>query len=114
MNTVKGSIRALHDHVIITDMEFEELRTSTGVIIPSQNGKSEGIMPRWGKVYAVGPEQKDVKIGEWIMVEHGRWTRGVTLEDDNGVQTVVRRVDIDAIMLQTDEKPVDSFNPKFL
>lgn len=113
MNTVKGNIRALHDHVIVTDMEFEELRTSTGVIIPSQNGKSEGIMPRWGKVYAVGPEQQDVKVGDWILVEHGRWTRGITLENDDGVQTVVRRVDIEAILLQSDERPNDVFNPKF-
>lgn len=109
MLTTKGSLKPIRDHVLITDMEFDEVRTTTGIFIPSQNGKSSGIKPRWGKVYAVGPEQQDIKVGEWILVEHGRWTRGVTLETDTGDQYVVRRVDNDAVMLIADEKPNDIF-----
>ena len=68
-------IRALHDDVIITEMNFDEIKTSSGIVLRSDNGKSHGVRPRWGKVYAIGPDQTDVKIGQWILVEHGRWTR---------------------------------------
>jgi co-chaperonin GroES (HSP10) len=104
---VKGKIIPLHDNVIVTDMNFDEQRTSSGIIIRSDDGKSEGVKPRWCRVWAVGPEQKDVKVGDWILVEHGRWTRGVTYEDNNGEEIVIRRVEVKSIMMSSDEKPND-------
>jgi len=112
IGVVKGKLRPIRNHVLVCDMEFEATVTSSGIYIPSQNGKTEGIKPRWGRVYAVGPEQLDVKVGEWIYVEHGRWTRGAIVEDDAGNELVVRRVDNDAIMLQADEPPNDVYIPK--
>jgi hypothetical protein len=57
-------------------------------------------------VYAVGPEQHNVKVGTWICVEHGRWTRGIDIEDEHGKQTL-RRVDPKDIMMESDEMPAD-------
>ena len=37
-----------------------------------------GIRPRWAEVYAVGPEQTDVKVGDWVLMDHGRWSEGQT------------------------------------
>lgn len=107
MNTIKGKLKPLNDNVLVSDMNFEEQKTASGIIIKSDDGKSEGVRPRWGKVWAIGPEQKDVKLGEWILVEHGRWTRGVTVEDDNGNEIVVRRVEVKSIMLSADTPPSD-------
>ena len=76
------NIRALRDHVIVTDMQFKGRQLSSGIILPSDNGKAAGIRPRWGLVYRVGPEQHDVRPGQWICVAHGRWTRGLEIEDD--------------------------------
>jgi co-chaperonin GroES (HSP10) len=112
LGAVKGKVRPIRDHVLVSEMEFDAITTQSGIYIPSQNGKVEGIKPRWGKVYAVGPEQQDVKVGEWIYVEHGRWTRGVTLQDDEGNEVVIRRVDNDAILLQAEEPPKDVYIPK--
>lgn len=112
IGVVKGTVKPIRDHVLIRDMEFDAVTTAGGIYIPSQNGKVEGIKPRWGKVYAIGPEQKDVKVGEWIYVEHGRWTRGITLEDADGNEIIIRRVDNDAILLQADEPPKDVYIPK--
>lgn len=109
---VEGKIRAIRDHVLITDMEFDEIRTESGIFIPSQDGKDTGIRPRWGRVYAVGPEQEDVKVGEWIYVEHGRWTRGIKIKDENGEELVIRRVDNDNILLHAEEKPKDIYMAK--
>lgn len=97
---------ALHDWVVVTDMNFDSRVTSSGIILHSDNAKSEGIRPRWGRVYAVGPEQQGVKPGQWICVSHGRWTRGVEIEDSTGVHTL-RRVDNDEILLVSDQMPTD-------
>lgn len=100
------SFTALADHVIVEDMNFESRTLASGIILHSDNAKSEGIRPRWGRVYAVGPEQQEIRVGQWICVEHGRWTRGVKIEDPTGEHTI-RRVDINAIMLVSDEQPCD-------
>ena len=68
-------LEPLRDAVIVTDMEFDQRITQAGLILPSDNGTSLGIRPRWGRVYAVGPEQKDVTVGQWICIAHGRWTQ---------------------------------------
>jgi hypothetical protein len=47
-----------------------------------------------------------VRPGQWILVAHGRWTRGIEIEDDTGVHTI-RRVDADDILLMSDEQPSD-------
>lgn len=109
---VKGKLRPIRDHVLISDMEFDELKTESGIVIPSQDGKDTGIRPRWGRVYAVGPEQEDVKVGQWIYVEHGRWTRGIKIQDDSGDELIIRRVDNNNILLQSDEKPTDIYIAK--
>ena len=36
----------LKDFVLVTDMNFKERVTSTGIVIPSDNGKTHGIRPR--------------------------------------------------------------------
>ena len=68
----------------------------------NDNGKGTGIRPRWGQVYAVGPEQKDVQLGQWVCVAHGRWTRGIEVEDETGKKTL-RRVDPKDVMLISDQ-----------
>ena len=97
-------LRALNDNVIVTDMQFHGRQLSSGIILSSDNGKSAGIRPRWGQVYAVGPDQKDVRPGQWICVAHGRWTRGLDIQDTDGPKTI-RRVDPQDILLVSDEHP---------
>ena len=75
------TIKPLNDHVIVSDMNFGERRTSGGLFLLNDDARSAGIRPRWARVYAVGPDQQDVQVGQWILVAHGRWTRGVKIED---------------------------------
>jgi co-chaperonin GroES (HSP10) len=102
---VIGKIIPIRDHILVTEMDFGERVSKGGIYIPSDDGKTEGVRHRWGRVWAIGPEQKDVKVGEWILLEHGRWTRGITVVDENGEDITVRRADNKAILLITDEKP---------
>ena len=108
MNKVAGKLIPLRDKVLVSDMNFDSQKTISGIIIPSDNGKVRGIHPRWAKVYAVGEEQRDVKVGEWVLIEHGRWTRGITYEQENGEEVELRMVDNAAILMSADEPPSDA------
>ena len=98
------SFRALQNYVIVTDMNFKEKISYGGIIIPNSDGKLEGVHARWGKVYAVGPRQQDVRPGQYVLVKHGRWTRGTLIEDQEGEKTI-RRID-DADILMVSDEPV--------
>ena len=100
----RETFRALRDDVIVEEMAFKERKLQSGIILLDDDGKGHGIRPRWGKVYAIGPEQTDVTVGQWIMVAHGRWTRGVKIADGNG-ETVIRKVDNADILLVSDDDP---------
>jgi co-chaperonin GroES (HSP10) len=102
----RDQLQPLKDSVIVSDMVFDARITTSGIILPNDNGKSTGIRPRWGQVYAVGPAQQDVTPGQWICIEHGRWTRGIDVEDESGKITL-RRVDPKDIMMISDEQPND-------
>ena len=69
------------------------------------DNREEGIRPRWMQVYSVGPEVKDVKEGQWVMVEHGRWTHGMIMRDDNNEEFTVWGAEEESILLVADEEP---------
>ena len=101
------SLRPLKDTVLVTDMVFKERKLNSGLILLNDNGTTAGIRPRWGRIYAVGPDQKDYSVGDWICVAHGRWTRGVEIEDTAGTVITIRKVDPKDILLISDEQPSD-------
>jgi co-chaperonin GroES (HSP10) len=103
---VKGKIVPLKANVLVTGMDFDMQKTKAGLFIPTDNGKTTGIYPRWGKVWAVGPDQTDIKVGEWVLVEHGRWTRTIEYEEGNEI-VELRMVDVNCILACADEKPSD-------
>jgi co-chaperonin GroES (HSP10) len=107
MVNVSGKLRPIKDNVVVTDIEFGEEKTKGGIILLSDDGKNTGIHPRWGKVYAVGDVQQDVQIGDWILIEHGRWSRGINHEDENGNEVVIYFVDTKSIMMVSDTRPED-------
>lgn len=102
-------LKPLHQDVIVTDMNFDVRISNGGIILLNDNGTGSGIRPRWGRVYAVGKDQQNVKVGQWICVAHGRWTRGIDIEDESGKRTI-RKIDPDDILLISDgnECPQDS------
>jgi len=101
-----NGIRALNDHVLVADMNFKERKLSSGIYLLNDDGRGAGIRPRWAQVYATGPDQQDIQVGQWILVAHGRWTRGVKIEDTTG-EVVIRRIDHNDILLVSDEEPSD-------
>ena len=105
LNAIKGDLRAIGNRVLVRDMYFGEQKTASGLILRDDDGTTRGIYPRWGRVYSKGPDNTDdYNEGDWILVEHGRWTRGVNLEK-NGESIEVRMVEAESILAYSDEKP---------
>jgi len=108
MSKVTGKLKPLRNNILVTDMNFSERVSAGGIVLLSDDGKSEGVRHRWGRVWAIGPEQEDVKVGDWILLEHGRWSRGVTVVEEDGTEVVIRRADPNAVLAVTDEEPGDN------
>ena len=102
--TVDYDITPLKKRVLVSDMHFGETKTKGGIILTDDDGSEGGIHPRWGKVYAIGDQQEDVTVGQWVMVSHGRWSRGFKIKKD-GVELEVRMIDENDILLVSDEEP---------
>jgi co-chaperonin GroES (HSP10) len=116
INPIKiSSIKAIRSDVIVYDMDTGERKTKGGILLRNDDGQTHGIRARWAKVYCVGPEQKDVKPGQWILIEHGRWTRQMAIEDQDGVKKI-QKVDIKGMLAVSDEMPnlEDQFIPDSL
>ena len=103
-NKIKGII-PLHNHVIVIDMNFSGRTLSSGIMLLADDGKTDGIRPRWAQVYAIGPDQTDVTVGQWVLIEHGRWTRGVEVEIA-GQELTLHRADPDCLLMVSDDEPV--------
>lgn len=101
---ITGEIKPLHDSVIVTDMDFAGRQLQSGVILLGDDGKTDGIRPRWARVYAVGPEQRSVCVGQWCLIEHGRWSRGLKIVK-GGEEIIIRRADPNAIIFVSDDEP---------
>ena len=97
---VEGIFKPLRDGILVRNMDFGERKTASGLIVLSDDGKVGGIHPRWGEVIAVGNEQLDVQVGQYVMVAHGRWSRGFELNGET-----VRTVDPKDVLGIQDEQP---------
>ena len=107
INTIKAEgLEAVGNRVLVVNMYFGEQKTKSGIIITSDDGKERGIYPRWGQVYHKGPDNNDdYNVGDWILVEHGRWTRGVKVEIENNEELEIRMVEAESILAYSDTKP---------
>jgi co-chaperonin GroES (HSP10) len=101
-------IRALPKDVLVINMDMGEMKTASGIVIQSDDGKAHGVKPRWAQVYRVGSEVTDISIGQWVLVEHGRWTRKIKIDDGDGVKEF-QKVETHSIMLVSDERPNDAY-----
>jgi co-chaperonin GroES (HSP10) len=106
MTIFKGKLTPVLDRVIVTGMHFGEQKTASGIIIRDDDGTTRGIYPRWAKVHAKGNKNVDeYQIGDWVLVEHGRWTRGVKIDEGTGSPIEVRMVEAESILGWQSEDP---------
>lgn len=107
ISPVEGQAVAVGDRIIVSDMNFGEQVTASGLVLTSDDGKTRGIYPRWGRVYSKGPQNKDpYQVGDWILVEHARWSRAYRVKN-NDAEMELRTVDPKGVIGYSDVKPSD-------
>tara|TARA_B100001057_G_scaffold491080_1_gene580590 strand:+ start:3179 stop:3535 length:357 start_codon:yes stop_codon:yes gene_type:complete len=109
MHVTKGKVRPLRNKILVKSID-QGMRTSKGgIILPSADKVEDGgsgIRPRWAEVYAVGSEIDWLQPGDYVLMEHGRWTKGVQIEDD-GEEFDLRVADPEGILGKSDARPDD-------
>ena len=106
MKSFEGTAEPVGTRVLIKNMHFGEQKTASGLVIVDDDGTTRGIYPRWGQVHSKGPRNNDIyDVGDWILIEHGRWTRAMKLETEDGEELEVRMVDAECILAMAEEKP---------
>jgi co-chaperonin GroES (HSP10) len=71
--------------------------TSSGILISAADQNQSGVA-RWAKVTHIGEQVEDVKVGEYILLEPGRWTSGFYVDGQRYWKT-----DVDQILATSDE-----------
>ncbi len=105
----KMQLRPLSRDILVHGMDMGEQVTATGIVITSDDGKAHGVKPRWAQVYKKGTDcDLDVEPGQWVLIEHGRWTRKIKIDDGHSVKEV-QKVELSAVLAVSDEKPNDLY-----
>jgi len=95
--------------VLVTNIEQGSKMTRGGIIVLDDDGKERGIRERWAQVWAKHPDVDDLEIGDWVLIKHGRWSRGIDITDGDGRALTIRKVDYpDAVLLTSVENPLDA------
>jgi hypothetical protein len=73
------------------------------VLVADKDMDESGIKPRWFEIYSVGEDVDFCKEGDYVLVAHGRWSRGV----DIGPDEMVWLLDNKDCLAISDERPED-------
>jgi hypothetical protein len=103
---MQNNFNALSNKVIgIMVDNFGIRKTANGLIINEIDGAENSIRPRWFKVTHVGPEQNAVQVNDYVLVSHGRWSRGFFI--DKEASQKYYHLDEKEILIKTETKPKD-------
>lgn len=97
------NIKPLPGIVLVHNMKRGERQLASGIILRNDDGKEHGVRNRWAQVYAVGEGVHDIKANEWVLIAHGRWSRGIKVNKE----LELFRVENESILLVSDEEPDD-------
>jgi co-chaperonin GroES (HSP10) len=105
----KIKVRPLSKDLLVINMDMGEQTTKGGIVVLSDDGKAHGVKPRWAQVYKVGNScEIDVKEGQWVLIEHGRWTRKIKIDDGDG-EKEFQKVEVKSVIAVVDQRPNDFY-----
>jgi co-chaperonin GroES (HSP10) len=105
----KMKVRPLSKDLLVINMDMGEMKSAGGIVIQSDDGKAHGVKPRWAQVYKVGTDcEIDVEEGQWVLIEHGRWTRKIKIDDGQG-EKEFQKVEVKSVIAVTNERPNDFY-----
>jgi len=96
-------IEAINNNIIFTFVEdVTQTRfvnsSEAGFIISSLDG-NQTLYPRWGKVISAGPDVTEIKDGDYILIEPGKWTTAYYVDK----VTRIWKTDADCVIAVSDE-----------
>lgn len=97
----------MRDKVLVHNMSRGERKIGS-IVVRDDDGKTFGIRPRWAQVYAVGEDITEVAHGQWVLIEHGRWTRTLSIQEPGMEKPLnIWAIDRFGIIAVTDDQPQD-------
>ena len=82
----------LKDRVLADEIDHGN-KVVNGIILTDDNMKERGIRPRWCRIYDVGENIKDIKPGQYVLMEHTRWTIPVKITNEKNEEVDLRLLD---------------------
>lgn len=101
-------LKPLRDKIIARMIEVvgAERTTKGGVILTEKDMDESAIRPRWFKVTHTGPEQEEITVGQYILVAHGRWSRGIDMEGTHKEEDKLFLIDNEEILGYSNDNPI--------
>lgn len=95
-------VKALRGKVIARLLEDpnKDRVTKGGIITLADNSTEDGIRARWFQTISVGDEVDDIHEDQYILVNHGRWTRAMEVDGEK-----VFGIDVPEILGTSEERP---------
>lgn len=78
-------------------------KSKSGLLIADKDMDESGIKPRWFKIYSVGDDVDFCTEGDYVLVAHGRWSRGVEI----GPNEKIFLLDNEDCLAISNEPPAD-------
>lgn len=102
-------ITPIRDNVLARMIDWPGQRTTAGGLIVNEEEGTEGsVRPRWFEVTHVGKEQEEFSVGDYVLVAHGRWSRGIDVEGTRRNEDKLFLLDLDEILATSDDNPVEN------
>ena len=98
-------VRAMRDKILAEMVDKPgEKKTAGGIIITENDGQENAVRPRWFKVYSVGSDIDWITKGKYVLVDHGRWSNRIQVNDDLRLYLL----DNKDCLLESETNPLDN------
>jgi hypothetical protein len=77
-------VKAMRNKILaeMIDDPGEETTTAGGIILLEKDGTENAVRPRWFQVYSVGDDIDWLTEGAYVLVDHGRWSNGMKIDNE--------------------------------
>ena len=98
-------VKAFGDRILaeMIDKPDGYKKTASGLFLADKDATTEAIKPRWFKVTSIGERVDFVNEGQYVLVAHGRWSQGVSVDSE----TTVWLLDNDEILGTSETNPLE-------
>lgn len=76
---ISDHIECLPDTLYVEKIEYGEKTLKNGFVIPTETMDYLGnfVRPRWAKILYKADNIKNVNVGDYILLSHGRWSSSI-------------------------------------